>query len=96
MAHDVADRPPAEAESLDRPPAEAESLGGESNPELLPRREPWRTIVHGIGIGEQVVGALLMLVVLVLVLAQVAQRYVPGRSRGPVRWLGWRWCGPPS
>jgi TRAP-type C4-dicarboxylate transport system permease small subunit len=68
MAHDVADRPPAEAESL----------GGESNPELLPRREPWRTIVHGIGIGEQVVGALLMLVVLVLVLAQVAQRYVPG------------------
>jgi TRAP-type C4-dicarboxylate transport system permease small subunit len=78
MAHDATDRPPAEAESLDRPPAEAESLGGESNPELLPRREPWRTIVHGIGIGEQVVGALLMLVVLVLVLAQVAQRYVPG------------------
>ncbi len=65
-------------DAADRPPAEAESLGGETNPELLPRREPWRTIVHGIGIGEQVVGSVLMLVVLVLVLAQVAQRYVPG------------------
>jgi TRAP-type C4-dicarboxylate transport system permease small subunit len=62
----------------ERPPTEADSLGGESNPELLPRREPWRAIVHGIGIGEQVVGAVLMLVVLVLVLSQVAQRYVPG------------------
>jgi TRAP-type C4-dicarboxylate transport system permease small subunit len=62
----------------DRPPAEAESLGGESNPEILPRREPWRTIVHGIGIVEQVIGALLMLVILVLVLSQVGQRYVPG------------------
>ena len=78
MAHDAADRTPAEEESFDRPPAEAESLGGESNQEILPRREPWRTIVHGIGIGEQVVGALLMLAILVLVLSQVAQRYVPG------------------
>jgi TRAP-type C4-dicarboxylate transport system permease small subunit len=61
-----------------QPPSEVESLGGEANPELLPAREPWRTIVHGIGVAEQVVGSLLMVVVLVLVLAQVAQRYVPG------------------
>ena len=67
-----------------RPPAEADSLGGESNPELLPAREPWRSIVHGIGIGEQVVGSLLLLAVFVLVLAQVLQRYVPGT---------WPWTG---
>ena len=62
----------------DGPPSETESLGGETNPELLPRREPWRTIFHGIGIGEQVVGSLLMFAILVLVLSQVAQRYLPG------------------
>ena len=60
------------------PAAEAETLGGESNPEILPAREPWRTIVHGIGVVEQVVGALLLAVILVLVVALVAQRYLPG------------------
>ncbi len=68
----------------DLPPAESENVAGSSNPELLPVREPWRRIVHGIGIGEQIVGALLMLMILVLVLAQVAQRYVPG---------AWPWTG---
>ena len=68
--------------------------GVSRTPRSCPGAEPWRTIVHGIGIGEQVVGALLLLVILVLVLAQVAQRYVPGvASRGPARSLGWRWCG---
>ena len=60
------------------PAAEAEMLGGESNPEILPAREPWRSIVHGIGVVEQVVGALLLAVILVLVVALVAQRYLPG------------------
>ena len=40
-----------------RPPSETEGLGGESNPEILPEREPWRTVVHGIGVIEQVLGA---------------------------------------
>ena len=61
-----------------RPAAEADTLGGESNPEILPAREPWRAIMHGIGIGEQVVGAMLLAVILVLVVALVAQRYLPG------------------
>ena len=83
MSHD--DRQAAGADSSaesvldDAPPAsETESLGGESNPEILPAREPWRTIVHGIGVIEQVIGALLLAAILVLVVALVAQRYLPG------------------
>jgi len=82
MAHD--DRHAAGAHSSanvldDAPPvSESESLGGESNPEVLPAREPWRTIVHGIGVIEQVIGALLLAAILVLVVALVAQRYLPG------------------
>lgn len=60
------------------PPSEAESLGGESNPEVLPAREPWRAIVHGIGVVEQVIGAVLLAIILILVVALVAQRYLPG------------------
>jgi TRAP-type transport system small permease protein len=89
MAHDhglVADPADPRADSLlDAPSAsEAESLGGESNPELLPDREPWRSLLHWTGILEQVIGSVLLVVVLVLVLAQVAQRYVPG---------SWPWTG---
>jgi len=83
MAHD--DRPATGAESSaetdfdDLPPvSEAESLGGESNPEILPAREPWRAVVHGIGVIEQVIGAVLLAAILVLVVALVAQRYLPG------------------
>lgn len=59
-------------------PSEAESLGGESIPEVLPGREPWRSVVHAIGVVEQVIGALLLGLILVLVVALVAQRYLPG------------------
>ena len=62
------------------PPAESASLGGESNPEVLPRGEPWRTIVHAIGVIEQVVGGILLALILVLVVALVAQRYLPGAN----------------
>jgi TRAP-type C4-dicarboxylate transport system permease small subunit len=82
MAHDdghpAMDGLPAVDE--DRPPSETESLGGESNPELLPRREPWRTVVHAVGAVEQTIGALLLVVILVLVVALVAQRYLPGAN----------------
>lgn len=61
-----------------RPPSETEGLGGESNPEILPEREPWRTVVHGIGVIEQVLGAVLLAAILILVVALVAQRYLPG------------------
>jgi TRAP-type C4-dicarboxylate transport system permease small subunit len=66
-----------------RPSEEAE-LGGESQPELLPNRQPWRSIFHAIGVVEQVIGSVLLVIILVLVLGQVAARYVPG---------SWVWTG---
>lgn len=60
-------------------------LGAETNPELLPAREPFRSIMHGIGLIEQAIGTVLMVVILFLVITQVAQRYIPGQ--------GWPWTG---
>lgn len=84
MAHDdgrsTPDADPAQVNPPGHvhPTAEDEVFGGESNPEVLPTREPWRAIVHGIGIAEQVIGAVLLASILVLVVALVAQRYLPG------------------
>jgi TRAP-type C4-dicarboxylate transport system permease small subunit len=39
-----------------------------------------RSVFRVLGVVEQVVGSLLMLLILVLVLAQVAQRYLPGAA----------------
>lgn len=84
MAHEdvrsAASGEPAQTTPPDELPApsEAELLGGESNPEVLPTREPWRGIVHAIGLIEQLIGALLLAAILVLVVALVAQRYLPG------------------
>lgn len=64
---------------------EASVLGAETNPELLPRREPYRTGLHAIGLLEQAIGTLLMVTILFLVLTQIAQRYIPGQ--------GWPWTG---
>lgn len=77
--------PPGDAAAADIVPVpEQVGLGGEENPELLPAREPLRSIMHLIGQAEQVVGGVLLVIILVLVLAQVAQRYVPG---------GYPWTG---
>lgn len=54
--------------------------------ELLPDREPLRTVMKGIGLAEQVIGTGLIFVILVLVLVQVAQRYVHAFG-------GWPWTG---
>lgn len=83
MAHDDGrSTPGADPGQVNPPdhvhPAEPEVVGGESNPEVLPAREPWRAIVHGIGIVEQVSGAVLLAAILFLVVALVAQRYLPG------------------
>jgi TRAP-type C4-dicarboxylate transport system permease small subunit len=43
---------------------------------LLPSSGPMRTVFQTLGLLEQIVGALLLLLVLILVLAQVAQRYL--------------------
>jgi TRAP-type C4-dicarboxylate transport system permease small subunit len=64
---------------------EAHGLGGQSTPELLPRREPFRTAFQWLGRVEQVLGASMIVVILALVIVQVAQRYLPGG--------GWAWTG---
>jgi TRAP-type C4-dicarboxylate transport system permease small subunit len=60
-------------------------LAEEGAPELLPRKEPWRSALRTIGLLERVTGSALIVVILVLVLIQVAQRYLPGN--------GWPWTG---
>ena len=67
------------------PPTDAELFEETVHPEILPGREPWRSIVHGIGIVEQATGALLVVVILALVVSLVAQRYLPGVS---LPWTG--------
>lgn len=62
-----------ELESLDADPS-----GGEEP--LLPSREPMRSIFRALGMVEQIVASLLLVVILVLVLTQVAIRYIPGWS----------------
>lgn len=49
-------------------------------PPLLPSREPQRTIFRVLGMLEQVIGSLLLVMILVLVMAQVAIRYLPGSA----------------
>lgn len=57
---------------------------GHVEPPLLPRREPFHTIFRAIGIVEQIVGSILLIMILILVLVQVVSRYVPGT---------WPWTG---
>lgn len=64
--------------------AEIDELSLVEDPPLLPEREPLRTVFRVIGLSEQIVGSLLLLLILILVLSQVAQRYVPGT---------WPWTG---
>jgi TRAP-type C4-dicarboxylate transport system permease small subunit len=69
----------------DGDPPEAVGLGGQSTPELLPAREPFRSILHWLGLVEQVLGGALIIVILALVIVQVVQRYLPEG--------GWAWTG---
>ena len=75
------------SESLEdrpKPSQEIDEFATTEEPPLLPRSEPLRTIFRAIGAAEQIVGSLLLLLILILVLSQVAQRYVPGT---------WPWTG---
>ncbi len=60
-------------------------LGTETQTELLPTREPLRTIFRYIGLGEQAIAIGCMIAILTLVLLQVLQRYLPDG--------GWAWTG---
>ena len=74
---DPADENPTAAP--DRPVL-ADELVIAEDPPLLPSREPMRTIFRVLGAIEQILGSLLLLLVLILVLAQVASRYIPGAA----------------
>ena len=70
-------------------------LAGESNPELLVGPPYMRSALRYLGIVEQAVGSALIVLILVLVLVQVAQRYLPGEGwpwTGEVARLGLVWC----
>jgi TRAP-type C4-dicarboxylate transport system permease small subunit len=71
-------------EDLDHFPPVSPALGREKTSELLPAGPRGRTLLHAIGLVEQAIGTSLIAVILVLVLVQVAQRYLPG---------GWPWTG---
>ena len=60
-------------------------LGAGTQGELLPTREPLRTIFRYIGLAEQAIAVGCMVVIFTLVLLQVLQRYLPGG--------GWAWTG---
>jgi len=61
-----------------KPSLEIDEFAVPEEPPLLPSREPLRTVFRVIGACEQIVGSLLLLLILILVLSQVAQRYIPG------------------
>jgi TRAP-type C4-dicarboxylate transport system permease small subunit len=81
-ASSPAAQPPGDHDGL---PEDLSSLAEEGAPELLPAREPWRSVLRTVGLVEQAIGTGLIVVILVLVLIQVAQRYLPGS--------GWPWTG---
>ena len=67
------------------PPGTGSGLGAEPQTELLPTREPFRTIFRYIGFVEQAIAVGCMITILTLVLLQVLQRYLPDG--------GWAWTG---
>ena len=85
--------PPAEP---DETPAAEPTLGGEVGAELLPERGPLRTFLKTVGVIEQAVGTSLIFVILVLVLVQVAGRYLPSFAgwpgTGEIARLSLVWC----
>lgn len=70
---------------LDQSASDSTPLGGGEHPELLPASGPFRPILKAVGRIEQAVGAVLIVVILILVLIQVTQRYTP--------FGGWPWTG---
>lgn len=78
------------AASAAKPPmpddeATLEGLGGTATPEVLPNREPLRSLLRWLGLVEQAASIVLLVVILVLVLMQIAQRFLPG---GGFAWTG--------
>jgi len=59
-------------------------LGAQVTPGLLPGREPFRSMIRWLGIAEQTISIVLLLVILALVLMQIVQRFLPS---------GFAWTG---
>jgi TRAP-type C4-dicarboxylate transport system permease small subunit len=64
-------------------PEQAAELDEIEAPEILPASGPLRTALHGLSLFEQAVGVLLLFSILVMVLLQVLQRYIPGEGIPP-------------
>ncbi len=79
------DAPPRHASSHEPDVAPSVS-GSDQHPELLPSREPFRSLMKAVGLIEQSIGLALIVVILFLVLVQVAQRYIDAFG-------GWPWTG---
>lgn len=60
-------------------------LGGAVAQEVLPSREPLRSLLRGLGFAEQAASIVLLVIILILVLMQIAQRFLPG---GGFAWTG--------
>lgn len=65
-------------------PATTSSLGDLAEDQLLPKAGLSRSVMRTLGLVEQVLGTSFLVLLFVLVLVQVAQRYLPG---------GWAWTG---
>jgi tripartite ATP-independent transporter DctM subunit len=64
---------------------EHHGLGEETTPEILPTREPFRSVLRWLGLVEQAAGIVLLIVIVALVLVPVVQRWRRGG--------GWAWTG---
>lgn len=87
-------QPDQGVELIEIPELPAE-LGEDPTVEILPASGPLRTVLHLISLVEQAVGVALLLVILVLVIVQVGQRYVPGTglpATGELARLGMVWA----
>jgi TRAP-type C4-dicarboxylate transport system permease small subunit len=81
----VLEPPTDPPDEVDESASDSTLLGSAEYHELLPERGPFRPILKAVGKIEQAVGAALIVVILVLVLIQVTQRYTP--------FGGWPWTG---
>ena len=64
-------------------PEQAAEFGEDTTPEILPAGGPLRKALQGLSLVEQAIGVLLLLAILVMVLIQVGQRYVPNAGIPP-------------
>jgi len=61
-------------------PLDIDELTVVEDPPLLPTREPLRTSFRVLGAIERILGSLLLVLILILVLAQIADRYISGAA----------------